>query len=333
MLTLKRAHCFPYRDYPSEMSEELSIFQSAEIERCFFANSLMYAVPKRMWPCTMSVLDDSDPVLIVPALVSSTNAELAGHANGMCELSPIYFKGTEGDLKRYLKFFFDASGYREYLFTRIRGSTRLSRTLIEGIEGYDISATSKENVSIDFSNGYDVWFQSLSKNVRQNLRTAYNRLRKDGKDIHIEVSRGGRISRSLMNRSIDIYIKRHDERYNVKTSALKSAYLRYFDFSTRALMKNPLSLHIYIYISGRIAGFCSGYMDRDSFTVPRLSIDNDFSRYSPGYLLINETIKWFGVNDRSIRFVDLSEGTEKYKLDLGGTVYKKIDYTIKRIER
>ena len=248
MLTLKRAHCFPYRDYPGEMSDELSIFQSAEIERCFFSNSLVYAFPKRMWPYTMSVLDDNDPVLIVPVLASSENAELAGHANGMCELSPIYFKKTEQDLKRYLKFFFDASGHREYLFTRISESTRMSRALIEGIEGYDITATSKENVSIDFFNGYDVWFQSLSKNVRQNLRTAYNRLRKDGNDIHIEVSCGGRISRSLMNKSIDIYIKRHDVRYNVKTSALKSAYLRYLDFSTRALMRNPRALHIYIYI-------------------------------------------------------------------------------------
>ena len=190
--------------------------------------------------------------------------------------------------------------------------------------------TSKENVSIDFSSGYDIWLQSLSKNVRQNLRTAYNRLRKDGKDIYIETSCGGQISHSLMNRLIDIYIKRHDERYNVRTSTLKSAYLRYMDFSTRALMKNPRALHIYI--SGEIAGFCSGYIDRDAFIVPRLSIDNDFSRYSPGYLLINEAIKRFGINNSRIRYIDLSEGTEKYKLDLGGTIYKKFDYTIKRIE-
>ena len=283
-----------------------------------------------MCPCTISVLDNNVPVLIVPALASTSNMELAGHANDMCELSPIYFKGSERDLERYLKSFFDVSGHRKYLFSRIRESTQLCRILGEGIAGYDISMTSKENVSIDFSSGYDIWLQSLSKNVRQNLRTAYNRLRKDGKDIYIETSCGGQISHSLMNRLIDIYIKRHDERYNVRTSTLKSAYLRYMDFSTRALMKNPRALHIYI--SGEIAGFCSGYIDRDAFIVPRLSIDNDFSRYSPGYLLINEAIKRFGINNSRIRYIDLSEGTEKYKLDLGGTIYKKFDYTIKRIE-
>lgn len=330
MLKLKTTSYFPYKSYPSEMSEEMSVFQSAEIERCFFANSLAYAVPKRMRPCTISVLEDNDPVLVFPALVSNSSMELAGQANGMCELSPIYFKESEENLKRYLKFFFDASGYREYLFTRIRETTQVSYTLGEKIEGYDISVTSTDNVSIDFSGGYDAWFQSLSKSTRQNLRTAYNRLEKDGKDIRVEVRRGGQISHSLMNRLMDIYIKRHNERYEVKTSLLKSVYLRYLDFSTRALIKNPMALHIYVCISGQIAGFCSGYIDHGSFVVPRLSIDNDFSRYSPGYLLINEAIKWFGSSGDRVQMIDLSEGAEKYKLDLGGTIYKKLNYTIRR---
>lgn len=89
----------------------------------------------------------------------------------------------------------------------------------------------------------------------------------------------------------------------------------------------------FIYICGEIAGFCSGYIDHDTFVVPRLSIVNDFSRYSPGYLLISESIKWFGINSRSVRIIDLSEGTEQYKLDLGGIVYKKNDFTIKRIKK
>lgn len=332
MLTLKVASYFPYKSYPDEMSEEMSIFQSAELERCFFANSLAYALPKRMRPRTISVLDENNPVLIFPALVSNSNMELAGHANGMCELSPIYFKGTERNLQSYLKFFFDESGYSEYLFTRIRESTQLRDILDAGITGYDVAVTSTENVSIDFSGGHDTWFQTLSKSTRQNLRTAYNRLEKDGKSVRVEVNYGGQFSHTLMNRLMDIYIKRHNERYEVKTSALKSVYLRYLDFSTRALIKNPSAFHICVYIADRIAGFCSGYIDRNSFVVPRLSIDNDFSRYSPGYLLINEAIKWFDANCNRVHMIDLSEGAEKYKLDLGGTIYKKLNYKIKRIK-
>ena len=36
MLTLKRDCLFPYRVYPDEISEEMSIFQSSEMQRCFF---------------------------------------------------------------------------------------------------------------------------------------------------------------------------------------------------------------------------------------------------------------------------------------------------------
>ena len=312
------------------MSEEMSIFQSSEMERCFYINSLAYAMPKHMRPRTISVLDDHEPVLIFPALVSKSNLELAGHANGICELSPIYFKKTENNLERYVGFFLDATDYNEYRLTRIRESTRLACILNEGIARYAISSTSRENVLICFPRGYDAWFQSLSKSARQNLRTAYNRLDKDGETVRLEVGSGAQLPRSLMNRFFDIYIQRHNERYEVETSAFKSVYLRYLDFSTRALLNNAKAFHIYIYISNQIAGFCSGYLDRDAFVIPRLSIDSTFSRYSPGYLLISEAIKWFEANNSNVREIDLSEGTEKYKLDLGGTIYKKLDYVIKR---
>ena len=248
MLTVKEFHRFPYSCYLSEMSEEMSIFQSAEMQRCFSTNSLMYAVPKHMKPRTLACLDDNVPVLIFPLLVRGSKAELAGHANGMCELSPIYFKDSEKKLRPYLKFLLDTSVYDEYLLTRMRDSSQLCHILNNGIAGYDISATSKDNVLIDFSCGYDAWFQSLGKSVRQNLRTAYNRLEKDSKTFRVEVSRGEQLAHLSMNKLLDIYIKRHDERYNVKTSVLKSIYLRYFDFSTRALLQNPHAVHIYIYM-------------------------------------------------------------------------------------
>lgn len=330
MLTLKRDCLFPYRVYPDEISEEMSIFQSSEMQRCFFTNSLAYSLPKRMWPCTISVLNDDVPVLIFPLLTNGSTAELAGHANGMCELSPIYFKNSEENLREYLRFFLDASDYGEYTLTKLRGSSPLCRILNDGIAGYEISAASGDNVLIDFSQGYDAWFQSLSKSTRQNIRTAYNRLEKDGKNLRVEVSGGEQLSHAMMGKLLDIYIKRHNERYHVKTSAMKSIYLRYMDFSTRALIKSPSAFHIYIYISDEIAGFCSGYIDGDSFVVPRLSIDNDFSRYSPGYLLLAEAIKRFSVSGSGVHIVDLSEGAEKYKLDLGGTIYKKFSYTIRR---
>lgn len=47
------------------------------------------------------------------------------------------------------------------------------------------------NVAIRFQDGYDSWFKSLSSSVRQNIRTAYNRLTTDGLSFQFSEFRGG----------------------------------------------------------------------------------------------------------------------------------------------
>ena len=53
------------------------------------------------------------------------------------------------------------------------------------------------------------------------------------------------------------------------------------------------------------------------FIVPRLSICDDFSFFSPGMILINEVIKFF-IESNQIHCLDLSQGNEKYKYQMGG---------------
>ncbi len=47
------------------------------------------------------------------------------------------------------------------------------------------------NVCISFGEDYSVYYKSLSKSTRQNLRTAYNRLVTDGRNIEFKVLYGG----------------------------------------------------------------------------------------------------------------------------------------------
>ena len=58
-------------------------------------------------------------------------------------------------------------------------------------------------------------------------------------------------------------------------------------------------------------------MSKDRIVIPRLAIDDQFRFYSPGYLLICETMKYLLENNSSIKNIDLCRGTEKYKTDLG----------------
>ena len=61
--------------------------------------------------------------------------------------------------------------------------------------------------------------------------------------------------------------------------------------------------------------------------IPILAMDKVYHFYSPGMLLVNETIKFF-FNTRSFYCVDLCRGNEKYKTDMGGVTYNTIDMII-----
>lgn len=60
--------------------------------------------------------------------------------------------------------------------------------------------------------------------------------------------------------------------------------------------------------------------------VPRLSINMDYRRYSPGGLLINETIKYISLKE--FREFDLQRGDESYKYNYGGTDYQNHSWIV-----
>ena len=76
-------------------------------------------------------------------------------------------------------------------------------------------------------------------------------------------------------------------------------------------------------IDGCVAAYMEGYvnMARAALEVPRIAIDDRFARYSPGRLLIAEAARWLCANSQ-LRCIDLCRGDERYKLNLGGTLYE-----------
>lgn len=51
----------------------------------------------------------------------------------------------------------------------------------------DVSVTKETCVEIMMQESYDAWYHSLSKSVRQNLRTSYNRANTDNKQIDVRI--------------------------------------------------------------------------------------------------------------------------------------------------
>lgn len=187
---------------------------------------------------------------------------------------------------------------------------------------------SQRSVKIDFGTDYEMYFSSLGKHARQNLRTAYNRLHRDGKNGAFEfwsscglgqdlTSRWGR---KVLAECMTVYRRRQLNRYH--NSGLVYRLMQTFcDVTTSALPGENGFLTVER-IDGRIAGFMVGFIDsrNSGLKVPRLAIEDVFSFYSPGLILLNETVKWL-LSNSSLRQIDLCRGTEKYKFDMGGREY------------
>lgn len=194
--------------------------------------------------------------------------------------------------------------------------------------GYEPTSVNDNSIiDLGLYRTYEEYVASLSKNARQNLRTAYNRLSKDEMPMTVFITH--EVSDTLFSDMIDLYQTRHAAKYGISASWLKGVYLKYFNYSSRSLRKNKEAMHVVIYINNKIAAFCSGYLRDGRYVIPRLSINVNYKFYSPGILLLNELIKEaYKVSNPKI--IDLALGTEKYKMQMGANIIKSYNYLIDR---
>lgn len=182
--------------------------------------------------------------------------------------------------------------------------------------------------NILMGDGYNAYYASLSKNTRQNIRTSYNRLEKDGKVLTSEFVRGCDLDSVTEDTIVNIYLRRRESHKN-SDSYIHKLFLKYFHYFTQASKRFEYSIYGIVRIDGEIAAFWNGFVSTDGRYVscPRLAIDERFNKYSPGILLINETAKnlkgRFGIDD-----LDLSRGNQDYKMRMGGINYYSYDFVL-----
>lgn len=185
-------------------------------------------------------------------------------------------------------------------------------------------------VRIPLPDSYDDWAASLSKSVRQNLRTAYNRLKRDGHVISFHADTYGKRDGAVYSAALSLYARRQASAYT-SGGKLKKLFreikIRHFDKTSDTLGRLDNSATFLLKIDGVPAACMSGLLSHDGglFVVPRLAVDSAFKFYSPGYLLLSEAIKHF-LSTTDVRIIDLSRGNERYKTDLGGEIYHTSDY-------
>lgn len=263
-----------------------------------------YYIVNRCIPLFLLFYEHGSIKAIAPMLkYSNGKTELFGFANGFNE-SRMLFE-SEGILPECIRLIKET--YGEALFLKID-----ERSPLATFAQQDVHSTS--NAEIRFGNDFDEYFKNLSKSVRQNVRTAYNRLSSDDNMVEIKVFAGD--DELPIDDIINLYSLRHEKKYAVKTGFLKKWFLKTQSFATQLYLHSPNALTFVLYINGSMAAFMSGLSGNDRLIIPRLSIDETLKRYSPGMLLVVESIKYL-IKSTDIRVLDLSQGQEQYKYNLG----------------
>ena len=185
-----------------------------------------------------------------------------------------------------------------------------------------------QNVRIVFPGGLDGYMRALSVNARANMRKARNRLRRDGRNLSfsfrssVGIGDGmdGQEARTQVRRCRAVYLARQESRYR-NSGWLARLFFRHGCYVALSV-PGENSFVAALEIDGDIAAYMEGYVNtvRKALEVPRIAMNAEFGRYSPGRLLIVEAISWLCENT-DIRSVDLCRGDERYKLDFGGVLY------------
>lgn len=184
-------------------------------------------------------------------------------------------------------------------------------------------------VKIEFNNSFENYFKSLKKNVRQNYRTAFNRIKRENKEIYVRYFINQKIPYSLKKKILSLYTKRSAEWDAKNKSLLNKVHRRHFDLMNNSLRSIENNFCSVLYINNKICGFMMGVLTNDlqRCVVPRLAIDSEYGVYCPGLLLIIESIK--KLIEINCKTLDLSRGDEKYKFTVGGELYYLLSGTIK----
>lgn len=182
--------------------------------------------------------------------------------------------------------------------------------------------------TIPYGGGYESYYQSLTKHMRQNIRTAYNYLVKNDISYSFEIIKGTNLSKVDENTIMEIYLDRRGD-HKKTDSFFHKLYLKHLHYYTVAHRRLECSYFGILRINGKIAAFWSGFANpnKDYISCPRLALDRDFTRCSPGIILLCETAKILE-QETGMCQLDLSRGNHDYKMRMGGVNYYSHDYIL-----
>lgn len=181
-------------------------------------------------------------------------------------------------------------------------------------------------VKVCYPDDYDTYFHGLSKNARFNIHKIYNKLKKQDISMELKVIHGPFKDNELLSSLMKFYTARESERKNRKYDFFPFIKHRYFSSLTWAIQNMNEQYTFCLMLKDKPAAFMTGFATNfNEIVFPIVSMNSLFKQYSPGKVMINETIKYLQ-GHKSNMILDLSRGDERYKFEMGGS--KHYNYRI-----
>lgn len=286
----------------------MASFDFVKIFTSDLASKLKKILKKDSVPVYFEVLEGNFTKLILPAICNGDNIE---SLYTLDYYDCIYDNNSTGE--QVVKYLESISRYenKALIIKRLKddGATYSKLKSLLEFEKHN------ECVKILFTDNYDEYYSSLSKSARQNLRTAYNRAKTDNLNFDYEIH-FGKSNKKVQKQLNKIYLNRRSSRYN-NMSGLKKMLFNLSDKIADVCFGLQDSFYACLTLNKKPVAFMAGIVNGQELIVPRLAINDKYSRYSLGIVLVNETIK--AIQQKGYTCLDLSTGTEQYKYQMGGT--------------
>lgn len=309
-----------------ETGEEMTLFQSYD----WFKTLLKYYVPNdtKYFESVYAIVEsDGQPCMIAPLwiikrsfkILNRKGVYLIGRFSFSDYLNFVYQHFDPKAFDWLMQDLHHKYGVSQITFENFREDTSIYQYVVNS---YHITENKEfPCVTLQLPTSVEEYNKMLSKNSRQNLRTASNRLQKDGlklvfNDDDLQVDR--QQCMKLRESKLSVKYAEFSLLWKYKYRIINRLRFRFTSFNPITRFSTSKVMTVYDGDKNLRAFFCYGYdPNLKAIRVMAAGTDLDFARYSPGMLLMHQFILK-AIQEGQLKVIDFTRGDEKYKFALGG---------------
>lgn len=255
----------------------------------------------------------------------------------------IYKKFSNEAFNSIIRYIVKCYGIKYFYLNRIRSNSDIYMYIKNKKELTKSSIT--PTVELSLPENTDNYSKILSKHARQNIRTAYNRVKSDNlwfdlnyEEKDIDINKCKNLREIRLN---DIQRKESQSHsyffslYKEIRDKIKIKFPKYL-----VIEEDKNSKFMTISYKGELLAFFNYGLDytHKKIVIMAAGTNIEFKRYSPGLILMHSfIINEINNKNSVIDFIDFTRGNESYKYELGGNmnlIYDiKLDYNNSHIHR